>query len=45
MVLPWPVARSLSGVAQCRLELGEGLFGPVEVRMAGRQIDELCAAR
>ena len=41
--LPETLAGPLGGLAQRRLEFGEGLFDRVEVWAVGRQIDELSA--
>jgi hypothetical protein len=43
--LPQAIAGALCGLAQYRLELGEGLFDRVEVLAIGRQVDELRALR
>ena len=39
------LAGTLGGLAQCRLEFGEGLLDRVEVRAVGRQVDQLSTLR
>jgi hypothetical protein len=42
---PETLAGALGGLAQYRLELGEGLLNGIEVRAVGRQVDEPSALR
>jgi hypothetical protein len=42
---PETIDGSLGGLAQQRLELGEGLFDRIEVRRVGRQVEKARARR